>query len=407
MAFLIKITGAEGEVLRKVDGSSGQTIKLRPGEERVVFPYVVPDDADIKTVGNEVRVLIDGREAVAFQNFALYLEDGTPAFTFAGNADAPAPSESEQSQDAVREVPVKTTSSGDEAGAMDYQEAAWRAGMILSNEELINDDDSDLNDPTRTKSAIGSDRDDGITEVYNDIIGSEKGETLHGTPGNDHICGREGDDTLFAGLGRDRLCGGRGTDSLHAQGDDDTVALIHGLYDEGVKVNLLTGVVANDGFGNVEQLYGRFANVIGSYRDDIIIGNNMANVLQGNEGDDILEGLGGGDTFGLWTTYHELDTSGHDVIKDFTPAEGDILTTDRCFFYNPILSVSGNDIILEFTDYSTVTRNSTVTLEGAFRGIGEGGTYYSLEALNTALKGLLGYNGGGDVIYYHDGSVII
>ncbi len=90
MADLVAIIGAGGEILRKVTAEPGQTIRLQPGEERVVFLHVDPSSARIQITGDRVKVSVDGQEAVIFWGFLPYLEDGTQAFTFGGQDGAPA-----------------------------------------------------------------------------------------------------------------------------------------------------------------------------------------------------------------------------------------------------------------------------------------------------------------------------
>ncbi len=87
MAFLVKITDTEGNALREIGVLPGQTVKLRAGEERVVLPHVDPGAARVETVGDEVRISVNGQEAIAFQGFTIYLENGTLALTFGEEGD--------------------------------------------------------------------------------------------------------------------------------------------------------------------------------------------------------------------------------------------------------------------------------------------------------------------------------
>ncbi len=89
MALLVRITDAQGNILREIEADPGQTIKLQPGEEQVVLPYVNPGAAEIITVGDEVRIVIDGQEVISLQNFTLSLEGETSAITFGGQDDVP------------------------------------------------------------------------------------------------------------------------------------------------------------------------------------------------------------------------------------------------------------------------------------------------------------------------------
>ncbi|MCP4487104.1 MAG: hypothetical protein GY820_07270, partial [Gammaproteobacteria bacterium] len=137
MTLLIKITDAEGNTLRQVDATPGQTISFQPGEDRVVLPYVHPDAAKIESIGGEVKISLDGQKATVFQNFELYLEDGTSALVFDGQGSIPASSEAVQEL----EGPVKASGnqSSDRASTVDYSEAALKSGMFLTSEEAADD----------------------------------------------------------------------------------------------------------------------------------------------------------------------------------------------------------------------------------------------------------------------------
>ncbi len=82
MSFLIEITGLSGEVLRKIEVDPGQIVRLQPEEQRVVFLQLDPGAAKVEPFGDTVQVSISGQEAMIFEGFSLYLEDGTATFLF-------------------------------------------------------------------------------------------------------------------------------------------------------------------------------------------------------------------------------------------------------------------------------------------------------------------------------------
>ncbi|WP_448189692.1 calcium-binding protein [Azospirillum sp. sgz301742] len=101
-------------------------------------------------------------------------------------------------------------------------------------------------------------------------VGSIGNEVIAGTALDDILDGRAGNDALTGGPGRDTLFGGAGNDLLHGGRDDDTL------------------------FGGPDQ-----------------------DTLWGDQGNDWLKGGGGADLFAF------QPGSGHDVIADFSPIDGD------------------------------------------------------------------------------------
>ena len=152
----------------------------------------------------------------------------------------------------------------------------------------------------------------------NELNGNSGDDALNGRGGDDILFGGSGDDTLIGGLGNDTLAGGGGSDTFDGGAGDDTLLggsgsdIIDGgvgndtlSYDSAsssssVTVNLSTGV-ANvtvlsqslvDTISNIE-------NLIGSFGDDTLIGNNLDNTIDGGRGffsDDTLDGGDGIDT---------------------------------------------------------------------------------------------------------------
>ena len=110
------------------------------------------------------------------------------------------------------------------------------------------------------------------------------GDTLIGGAGDDLLNGGAGDDVLLGGAGIDRYVGGAGHDGVNFYDPAAT---------EGVAVNLQSGIVANDGFGNRERMTGVEA-IYGGLFADYLRGSDRADMISGSQGD-ILLGLGGND----------------------------------------------------------------------------------------------------------------
>jgi Ca2+-binding RTX toxin-like protein len=135
------------------------------------------------------------------------------------------------------------------------------------------------------------------------ISGTAFDDQLTGSALADQIGGNNGNDTLFGGAGRDAingesgndwLTGGEGSDSLDGGAGQD-VAFFE-LSITGVEVNLATGVVADDGFGNAETIL-NVENVHGGLYDDVITLGSGGGYVFGRAGDDLLTGTDGFNKF--------------------------------------------------------------------------------------------------------------
>ena len=121
-----------------------------------------------------------------------------------------------------------------------------------------------------------------------------------GTPGDDTFLGNDGDneftlmfegsDTVDAGGGNDLVDVGDGNDT--ADGGPGTDIIGHLDHSTGVTVDL--GEQASAGSGS-DAIRG-FEDIIGSFFDDTLTGDNQANFIEGDEGSDTMSGLQGDDT---------------------------------------------------------------------------------------------------------------
>ncbi len=123
------------------------------------------------------------------------------------------------------------------------------------------------------------------------INGTDGDDILNGTDGDDQIFGLGGNDVINAGAGRDFLRGDAGVDTLDG-GDGDDVAFFEGVPN-GVTIDLSSGVVGNDGYGNQETIV-NVESLHGSYHGDSIkLGDNANGYVFGRAGDDTLIGGAG------------------------------------------------------------------------------------------------------------------
>lgn len=159
-----------------------------------------------------------------------------------------------------------------------------------------------------------------------DIEGRGGDDVLNGGDGNDYLKGDGGDtytgpsgnDTLNGGAGNDVLRGGAGRDSFNGGTGIDRVSFFSRAATAGVRANLATGSIANDGFGNSETMIYIEALGGGTAFVDYFTGNGAANFIIGGIGD-VIAGGGGNDTFELDGAPATLDGgSGVDTITGFT-----------------------------------------------------------------------------------------
>ena len=140
------------------------------------------------------------------------------------------------------------------------------------------------------------------------LEGGDGDDALYGDEDGDFLYGYQGDDQLSGGAGNDFLLGREGVDSYHGGGDDghdwgsftsfigDRAQISGSRATEAMSVDLRTGIVANDGFGNREQLTGIESLGGGTVFVDSFYGDDRANHI-GASDRDIVMGFGGDDLF--------------------------------------------------------------------------------------------------------------
>ncbi|NKC31946.1 calcium-binding protein [Falsiroseomonas selenitidurans] len=162
----------------------------------------------------------------------------------------------------------------------------------------------------------------------------EYGERLLGWAGDDTIIGGWGDDTIFGGQGVDVLVGSKGMDFLSFA----AYAESEGVQTQGAVASLLTGVIANDGWGNVEFLGigpdNEFEVLFGTaFGDDFegkkiddagVISEQMECQLRGSQGADTLRAAEGDERWvsADYLTDADLDGDGYGVTVDLVAQTG-------------------------------------------------------------------------------------
>ncbi len=127
-----------------------------------------------------------------------------------------------------------------------------------------------------------------------DELKAGKGEdSLYGGDGHDTLKANTGADKLYGEEGDDFLEGGDGADSLYGGLGDDTASYASAERGIDADLNRASGQVITQ--AGTDELRG-IENILGTFVDDVIVGNDDANVLDGLAGDDTIWGLGGDDT---------------------------------------------------------------------------------------------------------------
>lgn len=205
----------------------------------------------------------------------------------------------------------------------------------------------------------------GFTEnFYENIIGSNYGDTLTGNSvannifggtGNDTIDGKAGNDILNGGLGIDRLIGGAGNDTYYV---DVTSDIVTETSSGGTSDKIYSSSSYTLGSSSyVEYLYLTASSAINA------TGNSLANVLTGNSANNILNGGAGADKLigGLGS---DKLYGGYDAVTDIfdfnSITESKVGSTLRDKIYN---FVTGKDDI----DLSGIDANSRLGSDQAFK----------------------------------------
>jgi len=124
------------------------------------------------------------------------------------------------------------------------------------------------------------------------LQGGDKRDTLVGTSGHQVLDGRDGNNTIRGGPGNDLLIGGKGADDFFGGSGVDTVSYSGHL----TRVRATLDGIADDGsLGEGDHIRSDVENLVGSFHNDTLIGDDGPNHLTGSLGDDTLRGLGGND----------------------------------------------------------------------------------------------------------------
>lgn len=117
---------------------------------------------------------------------------------------------------------------------------------------------------------------------------------IYGTPDDDDLYGTVANDVILGGAGYDYIYSSSGYDTIDGEADGGQLYYYDSGLQNGVVVNLSTGIVSDDGFGYTDTVTG-ITDVQGSEFDDVITGDSAENFIDAGEGEDTLDGGSGTD----------------------------------------------------------------------------------------------------------------
>jgi VCBS repeat-containing protein len=267
---------------------------------------------------------------VTISNFDLTNTGGSAgqngAIVVEGRDDAPSysgiPADVSGLNVTIQDGTIDGTSTGIRAGENKANPAQNDTGpaVTIQNVNILNAPQGQIDNHTNSLMTVnGTNGDDTYQSAQ--TAGSTGPILFYGNGGNDYLLGGLGDDIFVGGTGDDTLDGGTG--------GIDTANYSDATQD-GLIVNLLTGMSSGGGLGN-DTLY-NIRNLTGSSFADTLVGDDGDNLLVGGDGNDKLYGhagnntlVGGNDTdvayySGLETQYSTVNLGavigGPDAVND-------------------------------------------------------------------------------------------
>ena len=130
--------------------------------------------------------------------------------------------------------------------------------------------------------------------VRPDVLGTDRADVLHGTPGDDVIAGLGGNDKIDGRGGNDILCGGDGDDDLRSSSQGMAI-LWGGPGDDDLYLRGNSDGGAGEAGDDFIIASGRNSGIVGGPGDDTLLGGDGNDHIAGGPGDDDIDAGGGND----------------------------------------------------------------------------------------------------------------
>lgn len=302
--------------------------------------------------------------------------------------------------------------SGDGTWYDDYDSGGWEVFGYIVEFEGTGTPDDNLVGTDKNDTIDGGDGDDNISGIGgNDLLqGGTGDDVVIGRGGNDQLKGGDGADELTGGVGQDKLFGDAGDDILMGGDDKDILdggtgkdIMIGGVGNDSYIVDSTEDLVIERGNSGTDTVKANVAYTLDGNLENLTLtgsgkingtGNNNKNKITGNKGDNTLRGEGGDDQL--------LGGKGKDIL--IGGLGKDVLTggagTDQFVFETP------NQGIDKITDFNTGDDKIAINASGFGAGLQKGNLaanqFVIGEATTTAQRFI--YNSAGELFFDPDGS---
>lgn len=154
----------------------------------------------------------------------------------------------------------------------------------------------------------------GINLLSTPIFGTQNGDVLTGTPGNDLIFGFEGGDVINGNNGDDCIVGGQGGDSIRGNNGSDVIFGNEG--GDSLQGNNGEDLLIGGEGGDAIQGGDKNDRIFGNEDSDSLDGGNGDDYIEGNDGHDSINGGNGHDTISAGAGIDSVDAgAGNDYVE--------------------------------------------------------------------------------------------
>lgn len=188
------------------------------------------------------------------------------------------------------------------------------------------------------QSASGGDAEGDVISGFENVQGSDAGDTITGNDDKNYIIGYAGDDNIAGSAGSDTIRGGEGADTLDGGADADL--LQYNGSGAGITIDLRAdgaGFQSASGGDAEGDVISGFEHVYATDHADSLTGSDDRNILYGYDGDDTIDGgdgkdaLRGGNGADTFIFSTALGAGNVDRILDFSAAADSIQLAGSIF----------------------------------------------------------------------------